>query len=102
MSNSCNGCQKENHKLSDENLLYVVHEAEMARSERYIKRLWIALILAFSLLFVSNCIWIYAWCLYDYESIDIMTDNNSNANYIGQDGNIYNGSTDHNQEENEK
>ena len=71
---------------------YVVHESEIARSERHIKRMWIALIVAVALMFASNAAWLYAWCQYDYESYEITAGGDSNANYIGQDGNIYNGS----------
>lgn len=49
---------------------YIVHEASMAREERIIKRLVIALIVGISLLFTANCAWLYAWCQYDYESYE--------------------------------
>lgn len=38
---------------------YIVHEAAMARQERTIKRLWIALILVISLLVITNGAWIW-------------------------------------------
>jgi hypothetical protein len=38
---------------------FIVHEGIVSRQERTIKRLVIALIIAISLMFVTNCIWIY-------------------------------------------
>ena len=39
--------------------------------------------------------WLWGWLQYDYTSVteEIIVDaeDNGNANYIGQDGNIYNG-----------
>lgn len=47
---------------------YIVHESAMARNERAVKRLVIALIVAIALIFASNAIWLYAWMQYDYTS----------------------------------
>lgn len=70
---------------------YVIHESEVNRLERIIKRQWIALILVICMLFACNGAWIYAWTQYDYESYELTADGNSNASFIGEDGNIYNG-----------
>ena len=40
---------------------YIVFEGEQARSERHIRRLIIALIVAVALLFLSNAFWLYEW-----------------------------------------
>lgn len=48
------------------------------------------------MIFISNAMWLYAWEQYDYESYEITADGDSNANYIGKDGNIYNGGFDKN------
>jgi hypothetical protein len=53
----CNAC-KEKHKAA-EPVPYIVHESDMARQERTIKRLWIALILVIVLLVGSNCAWLW-------------------------------------------
>lgn len=58
----CNGC-KPGEKKSNLNIPYYVHEGEMARSERHIKRLWIALIVAIIVAFLSNI----AWLIYNSE-----------------------------------
>ena len=78
---------------------FAAHEAEVARQERHIKRMWIALIVAVALVFASNALWLWAWMQYDYESYEITADGDSNANYIGQDGNIYNGGFNQSEEE---
>lgn len=79
-----------------EQIPYIVHEAAEAKSERTIKRLIIALILSILLIFASNAIWLYTWCQYDYSSeetsyVDV-DGKNGNANYIGNNGEINNGS----------
>lgn len=82
---------------------YIVFESEAARHERHIKRLIGALIFAIMLLFVSNVIWLHAWMQYDYTteteeySVDLDA-GEGNANYIGQDGDIVNGSYQGNKE----
>ena len=90
---ACETC-KGKDAYAPESVPYIVHESSMARMERQIKRGWIALIVAVCLLFASNAAWLWAWMQYDYESYEITADGDSNANYIGQDGNIYNGSED--------
>lgn len=47
---------------------YIVHESAMARNERTIKRLVIALIVTVVMLFACNAAWLYVWQLYDYTS----------------------------------
>lgn len=73
---------------------YIVYEGEQARSERHIKRLWIALIIAICALFLSNALWLWAWCQYDFESYEVSTEGGGNANYIGEDGVIINGESE--------
>jgi hypothetical protein len=49
------------------------------------------------LLVVTNAMWLVAWNQYDYVddySVDMSADDGSNANYIGNDGDIYNGGED--------
>lgn len=50
----CNSCK---HKTT-EPVPYIVHEADMARQERTIKRLWILLILLIVLFVGSNIAWV--------------------------------------------
>ena len=38
---------------------YIVHEGEMARAERHIKRLWILCIIIFLALIATNAGWLY-------------------------------------------
>ena len=53
---NCETCKKAQN--APENVPYIVHESSMARMERHIKRLWIAVIVAVCLLFVSNAGWL--------------------------------------------
>lgn len=76
---------------------YIAFEGAMARNERIVKRLIIALIIAISLMFASNGIWLYAWLQYDYAydeyTVEVDTEEGGDANYIGRDGGIYNGTS---------
>jgi hypothetical protein len=90
MAKNCNECGTKNQDLGV-NVPYVVHESAMARAERNIKRLWIAIIASIVLLFASNAFWLWAWMQYDYESYEAITDSGGDANIIGNDGDIYNG-----------
>lgn len=89
---NCKECKEKRMEVNTpENVPYIVHEAAMARNERNVKRMIVAIITAIALLFASNALWLWAWMRYDYESYEITADGDSDANYIGQDGNIYNG-----------
>lgn len=69
MKKVCNHCEgKSVDAVVDAAVPYIVHESAMARSERHIKRLWIVLIVAVALIFVSNAAWLWAWMQYDYTS----------------------------------
>lgn len=76
---------------------YFVHEGDMARCERTTKKLVVALVITILLVFASNAIWLYAWMQYDYSSDMTTTEHidvdgkNGIANYIGNDGDITNG-----------
>lgn len=73
---------------------YIVYEGEIARQERYIIRLWKALLLAIAVILISNALWLYTWSKYDFESYEISTEGGGNANYIGEDGVIINGESE--------
>lgn len=92
----CNNCNTK--RKTPESVPYMVHEEAMVRNERNVRRIVVALIVSIALIFASNACWLYAWCQYDYESYEITADGDSNANYIGQDGVIYNGGKDFGEE----
>ena len=60
----CESC-KTNHA---DPVPYIVYRTETARSERTIKRLIIALVIAIIMIFACNVAWLYVWQLYDYAS----------------------------------
>lgn len=91
---NCKECKENRVEVkTPENVPYIVHEAAMARNERNVKRLVIAIVTAIALLFASNALWLRAWNSYDYSSEEIIIDSQDggNANYIGNDGDIVNG-----------
>lgn len=61
----CNQCRAERHN----DVPYIVHEADMARQERTIKRLWILLIILVLALVGSNL----AWAVYENSFEDVVT-----------------------------
>lgn len=67
---------------------YIVFEGELARTERHIKRLWIALIFAIVALLGSNLAWLYYES--QFETISYTQDgeglNNINT---GEQGDVY-------------
>ena len=72
-------------------------EAVMAMTERQIKRLTVALVVAILGIVLSNLAWLYCWMQYDYGSVDsgvevsAEAENGGNASYIGTRGMIING-----------
>ena len=84
----CKTCKE--HRQNVEPVPYIVHESAMARQERTIKRLWILLILVISLLVATNGAWL--WYEAQFEEITITQENEDGYNnFIGNDGDIYNG-----------
>lgn len=79
--------------MDDNRVPYIVFEGEMARHERTVKRLVIALIVSIALIFVSNIAWLCFFNQFDITSEDIIVDGTQqgNANFIGEDGVINNG-----------
>lgn len=59
MSQTCNKCKPADNVL----ISYVVHESDMARSERTNRRLWVVVIILIATLIISNL----AWIVYEYQ-----------------------------------
>ena len=102
MAKTCNDCKAENTNVT---VPYVVHEATVARQERQIKRMWIALIVSIALMFFTNMIWVGVFGSYDYLSEEIVVEQDAqdggNNNYIGNDGDINNGVSENNNSQEE-
>ena len=93
----CNTC-KERRKQADP-VSFAAYESMKATLERTITRLWIALILVIVLFVGSNVAWIWyesQWEVFETE-VTQEADRGIN-NYIGNDGDIYNGKTDYQDE----
>lgn len=86
--------------MSDTNIpviSYAAHEGEMTRMHGIIKHMIVMIVICVVLLFASNALWLYAWMQYDYSSSatteTVTVDGKDGiANYIGNDGEITNGS----------
>ena len=80
----------------DKLIPFVAHESMMVRMERTNHRLWILCIFLIILLIASN----FAWLMYErqWEVVEEQTVTQESEdgvnNFIGNDGNIYNGEAD--------
>ena len=83
---------------------YVVHESDMARIERTIKRLWVLLLVLIALLAGSNAAWIYYESQFSVETtsteIEQDTDGGGNNYVVGGDFNGETKGQDHDKETN--
>lgn len=83
----------------------IAFERMQAKDERNDRWRNIIIIVLIVLLALTNVAWLIAWNQYDYtstQSVDIKADGDSNANYIGNDGSITNGSTNKNNKDENK
>lgn len=76
----------------EKSVSYIVLESEMARNERHVKRLIIALVISIILIFASNALWLYAWLQYDYSSSEstttTYTQDSNGINIIGDSNDV--------------
>lgn len=85
----CANCAKA--KKTPEPIPYLVHESAMARMERIIRRLWIAVLVLIVALILSNGAWIYYELQFTEEVQEVTQDvdtGNGNATVTGI-GDIY-------------
>ena len=93
----CNHCGTNSTPAS---VPYVVHESDMARSERHTKALIWVIVLLIVLLVGTNAGWLIYESQFEVveETTTTITQDNADGynNYIGNDGDIVNGKTDNN------
>ena len=93
----CETCKEKRKVIAQtpKDVPYIAHESAVARLERVIKRLWVLALVLIVLLAASNAAWI--WWESQFDEVRIEQDNESGYNnFIGNDGDIYNGETDNN------
>lgn len=93
----CETCKEKRKVIAQtpKDVPYIAHESAVARLERVIKRLWVLSLVLIVLLAASNAAWI--WWESQFEEVRIEQENESGYNnFIGNDGDIYNGETDNN------
>ena len=98
---NCNNCKPTDINV---NVPYVVHEAEVSRQERQIKRMWVALIVLAVALFLTNLTWIGVFSSYDYESTSeeiIYQQDGEGTNIIRDSNEVNNGTENNDTQENE-
>ena len=92
---NCETCKgKDAH--APESVPYIVHESSMARAERQIKRLWIALLVCLSVVVATNA----GWLIYEsqFETYEY-TQDGEGTNIIGDGNDVNNGAEIADQEE---
>lgn len=97
MAKTCDGCKNKIYTEEEKIMTvpYIAHQSAVARQERQTRRMWIVILVLIGALIGTNL----AWIIYENSFEEVITteeiivdaDDNGNANYIGQDGNIYNG-----------
>lgn len=92
MSKTCNNCGSEKKPQS---VPYIVHESDMSRLERQLKRLWIVILVLIFMLVGSNCAWL--WYESQFETVETVQEviqeaDNGENHFIG--GDVI-GETDH-------
>ncbi len=77
----------------------IAFERMQAKDERNDRWRNIIILVLIILLVVTNAMWLVAWNQYDHvdDYTTLEADDGSDANYIGNDGDIYNGSTNNTQ-----
>lgn len=79
----------DNRTPGSESLPRYYYEDTCARFERSHKRIFVALIVAISLLFASNTLWLWAWTQYDYSSeTTTYTQDGEGVNLIGDHNHV--------------
>ena len=83
----------------------IAFERMQSKDERNDKWRNLTIIILIVLLVATNAMWLWAWNQYDYVdteeySVDLDADDGGNANYIGNDGDIYNGESNSNKTKN--
>lgn len=81
--------------MDDNRVPYIVFEESQVRHERTVRRMIVALVICICLLFASNVAWLWFFNQFDITSEDIIVDGtqSGNANFIGEDGVINNGTS---------
>jgi len=81
--------------MDNEKISYIAFESINVRFERINKRLWILCIILVIMLISTNIAWIYYVQQFEITETTITQDNaDGYNNYIGNDGDIINGTTD--------
>ena len=83
---NCENCKAKTCK-EPESVPYIAHEAAMARMERQVKRLWIAVLLLIVMLVGTNAAWLY----YESSFEDFVTTTTIESEQDGAGVNVFGG-----------
>lgn len=82
----CKTCKTERRQAAD--VPYIVHESDMARLERTIKRLWILLLVVTVLLVGSNIAWIVYESQFEDQYAEVEVDTGEGDAYVAGIGDV--------------
>jgi len=85
----------ENNERESMTIPFRAHESMLARMEIHNKRLWILIVILVCFLVGTNAGWLIYESQFEVVETEITQENQDGYNnYIGNDGDIYNGETD--------
>ena len=96
---NCQECKED--RLQNEPVPYYIYEGATARLERASRRWMIAAIVCFVLFVGTNILWIHYENQFEDVKVEQDSGNGGYNNFIGNDGDIYNGEADNNLQETE-
>ena len=93
MADNCKDCANcAKTKAVPDPIPFIAHESAMARMERIIRRLWVAVLVLIVALQATNGAWVYYESQFEDVETTITQENKDGYNsFIGNDGDIYNG-----------
>ena len=97
---SCKNCESKGLN-TPQNVPYIVHESSMARMERQVKRLWIALVVCIAMLFACNASWLIYESQFETIAYEQDGDGINNVN-LGEQGDLNNGAESEDQAQEEE
>lgn len=90
--------EAENNNQQQIQVPFVVHESMLARMERQIKRLWVALIIAIAVIAITNIGWLYYESTFETISYSQDGEGMNNIN-TGEQGDLYGAESQNSQAE---
>lgn len=95
---TCTGCKNSKTKAEEPlTISYSAYQMAQANNRKNIRNIIIALIVAIVMIFGTNLAWLLVWNSYEFYGeetiVELDSNDGGNANYIGNNGDINNGTS---------